>query len=207
MLKLLSAFFCLQLWAAVPISSAQSTPPGTQTQASLAPGDLVRIAVWRETDLSGDFIVDELGIVTLPLLGRFDVRSIPIPELRDRLIAAYAVQLKNPSVTITPMKRVHVLGEVMKPGLYPADPTITLAGLLALAGGATPTGDLRKIRVMRSGAVLYRRIDASSTLTMSDIKSNDQIFVDRRSWMDRNSGLVVSSAISAATLVLSLLLR
>jgi hypothetical protein len=62
-----------------------------------------------------DFIVNEQGIVTLPLLGRVDVSSIPLGELRDRLIPQYAAQLRNPSVTITPVRRVYVMGEVVKP--------------------------------------------------------------------------------------------
>ena len=49
------------------------------------------------------------------------------------------------------MRRVQVLGEVTKPGVYLADPTVSLAGLVALAGGATPGGDLHRIRVVRAG--------------------------------------------------------
>ncbi|MBA3341813.1 MAG: SLBB domain-containing protein [Gemmatimonadaceae bacterium] len=168
---------------------------------------MLRIAVWREPDMSGDFLVDELGIVTLPLLGKINVRTIPLANLRDTLIAAYSVQLRNPTVTITPLRRVFVLGEVTKPGPYAADPTITLAGVIALAGGATPGGDLRRIRVLRDGAVMATRVTAGSTLAMTDIRSNDQIFVDRRGWLDRNSTLLASAVVSVTTIVLTLVLR
>jgi protein involved in polysaccharide export with SLBB domain len=179
----------------------------TASRPPLAPGDVVRIAVWREPDLSGEFIVNDQGIVTLPLLGRMDVSSTPASELSDKLISAYAVQLKNPSVTVTALRRIYVLGDVMKPGLYPADPTMILAGVVALAGGATPTGDLSKIRVVRGGTTINTHLDANSILEMTDIRSGDQIFVDRRSWVDRNSAIVASALISTVTLVISLLLR
>jgi polysaccharide biosynthesis/export protein len=179
----------------------------TASRPPLAPGDVVRIAVWREPDLSGEFIVNDQGIVTLPLLGRMDVSSTPASELSDKLISAYAVQLKNPSVTVTALRRIYVLGDVMKPGLYPADPTMILAGVVALAGGATPTGDLSKIRVVRNGTTINTHLDANSILEMTDIRSGDQIFVDRRSWVDRNSAIVASALISTVTLVISLLLR
>jgi polysaccharide export outer membrane protein len=198
-----SFLFLALLFSVQQVASAQVTA----SRPPLAPGDLVRIAVWREPDLSGEFIVDDHGIVTLPLLGRIDVTSTPASSLSDKLIAAYAVQLKNPSVTVTALRRIYVLGDVMKPGLYPADPTMILAGVVALAGGATPTGDLSKIRVVRDGKTINTHLDANSILEMTDIRSGDQIFVDRRSWVDRNSAIVASAAISAVTLVISLLLR
>jgi polysaccharide export outer membrane protein len=186
---------------------AQSATPVADTQPTLAPGDGVRIQVWREPDLSGDFVVNEQGIITLPLLGRMDVTSVPISQLRDKLISAYAVQLRNPSVTITPLRRVYVLGEVVKPGLYPVDPTISLAGLIALAGGTTATGDIQKVRIVRNGTVVVKQIDASSSVGMSNVRSNDEIFVDRRSWLDRNSGVVASAVISTLGIILSVVLR
>ncbi len=182
-------------------------PAERDPAAALSPGDVVRIAVWREPDLSGDFVVDERGIVTLPLLGRLDVAALPLTRLRDSLVSAYSVQLRNPSITVTPLRRVYVLGEVMKPGLYPADLTMGLAGVIALAGGATPAGDLRKIRILRGGQVIHNRIDATSSISIRDLRSDDHIFVERRSWMDRNSAVFLSGGLSALTLVLSLLLR
>lgn len=192
---------------AVPAVSVGQAASNSPDRIALAPGDMLRIAVWREPDMSGDFLVDELGIVTLPLLGKINVRTIPLANLRDTLIAAYSVQLRNPTVTITPLRRVFVLGEVTKPGPYAADPTITLAGVIALAGGATPGGDLRRIRVLRDGAVMATRVTAGSTLAMTDIRSNDQIFVDRRGWLDRNSTLLASAVVSVTTIVLTLVLR
>ncbi|HUQ20910.1 MAG TPA: polysaccharide biosynthesis/export family protein [Gemmatimonadaceae bacterium] len=186
---------------------AQSATPVADVQPTLAPGDAVRIQVWREPDLSGDFVVNEQGVITLPLLGRMDVTSVPISQLRDKLISAYAVQLRNPSVTITPLRRVYVLGEVAKPGLYPVDPTISLAGLIALAGGATPIGDVQKVRIVRNGTVVVKQIDASSSVGMSNVRSNDEVFVDRRSWLDRNSGVVASAVISTLGIILSVVLR
>jgi protein involved in polysaccharide export with SLBB domain len=183
----------------------ESLPPvGGQ---SLAPGDVIRIAIWREPDLSGEFLVDEQGIVTLPLLGKRSVLNLPVAALRDSLVAGYSVELRNPSVTITPLRRIYVLGEVTKPGLYTVDPTISLSGAVALAGGATSLGDINRLRVVRGGAVVLNRVAVGSSLSSVDIRSEDQIFVDRRGWLERNSTFVVSASISAAALIISVLLR
>lgn len=193
--------------AAKDVTAAQLPANGRPEDVALGPGDVVRILVWREPDLSGDFIIDELGIVTLPMVGRVDVRDVPVSQMRDKLMTAYVAQLRNPSVTITPLRRVYVLGEVNKPGLYTADPTLSLAGVLALAGGATSTGDVRRIRLVRNGSVVQTRVDPAASLVNVNIRSQDQIFVDRRPWADRNSALLGSAAISAVTLVLSVLIR
>ncbi|MDQ3225685.1 MAG: polysaccharide biosynthesis/export family protein [Chloroflexota bacterium] len=188
--------------------SAQTATATTEPAGNaLAPGDVLRIAIWREPDLSGDFLVDETGVVTLPLLGKRNVLTTPLAALRDSLIAEYAVQLRNPSVTITPLRRIYVLGEVTKPGLYIVDPTISLAGAVALAGGASPNGDLGRVRVMRNGQVVLGHVAAGSSLSAANIRSEDQVFVDRRGWLDRNSTVAASALVSAATVIISLLLR
>lgn len=198
------------LFSVVPCATAIAQSPASvpsSATVTLAPGDLVHVAVWREADLSGDFIVDELGFVTLPLLGRIDLKAIPIAQLREKLIALYAVDLKNPSITVTPLRRIYVLGEVSKPGLYTVDPTISLAGAVALAGGATPAGDLNRLRVVRGGSVVVGKASASSSLGLMNIRSDDQVFVDRRGWFDRNSTMAASAFISVATLSVGLLVR
>jgi protein involved in polysaccharide export with SLBB domain len=96
---------------------------------------------------------------------------------------------------------------VIKPGQYAVDPTISLGGVLALAGGPTYVGDLHRVRVIRNGKVIVDRIDATTNPGMGDIRSNDEIFVDRRSWIDRNSTILASAAISALGIVLSIVLR
>ena len=192
----------LALWAAP--APAQTGGQGTY---SLAPGDLLRIQIWREPDLGGEFIVDVDGVVTLPLLGRVPVAGVPVDQLHANLMQQYAVHLRNPSITITPRRRVNIFGEVRTPGLYPVDPTVSLAGAIALAGGATEAGDLRRIRILREGTELRQRVGVAETLNSADIRSGDQIIVERRSWLERNSPMLLGTAINVvATIVTTLII-
>ena len=208
-----SAFFVLALaGCATSNQNAAVVAPiqaGSEASASysLEPGDVLRVLVWREKDLGGDFRVDELGRVTLPMLGVFKVGAVQWYQLRDSLLTLYSKELKNPSVTLTPMRRVQVLGEVTKPGNYLADPTLSLAGLVALAGGATPGGDLRRVRVVRGGQTIVRSASVESLLINADVRSNDQIFVDRRAWLERNGAFVASAIISTASILVALIRR
>ena len=181
--------------------SAESDPGGF----TLLPGDALEVEIWREEAMSGKFIVNEMGVVTLPLLGRVTVSGIPVRDLRDRLIAEYEVELRNPSITITPLRRVYVLGEVNEPGLLAVDPTVSLAGVVAMAGGANREGDLGRIQIMRQGEVVLTEVTPQTDLLSVDIRSGDQIFVDRRRWIDRNSPFLVSATIGIAGILIQVL--
>jgi polysaccharide export outer membrane protein len=167
----------------------------------LMPGDLLQVRIWREPDLSGEFLVGTDGTVTLPKIGQRFVTGMPLDALREQLLALYRVSLRNPSISITPLRRVQVLGFVNRPGIFNVDPTLTLNGVLALAGGANVNGNLRRIRLVREGRVLYERVTAGSTLVTLDVRSGDQLYVGERSWADRNSGVLVAALISTATTI------
>lgn len=179
--------------------------PIPTSEMTLERGDVLRAAVWREPELSGDFPVDEQGNLTLPLLGSVPALGRPWRALQDSLLGVYASQLRNPSVTLVPLRRISVLGEVMRPSQYLVDPTTSLAGVVAMAGGATPMGDLHRVRVIRNGQTIVTRASIEGLLLQSGVHSNDQVFVDRRSWLELNVALVASATLSAASIIVALL--
>jgi protein involved in polysaccharide export with SLBB domain len=199
LLSLLIACCCLPV-------KGQAQAAATSEGFTLEQGDVIRVKIWREKDLDGDYQVDETGDITLPLLGARSVIGIPWSALRESLLVAYRRELKAPSVSLVPLRRVFVLGEVTKPGKYLADPTLNLGGIVALAGGASPQGDLGKLRIVRHGEVIARGA-ALDGAAVPDIRSGDEIFVDQRSWFDRNSTFVASAAISVASIIITLVRR
>ena len=201
-----SLLVILLTFAAPALASGQQvSAPSPLSVTLVMPGDVIRVQIWREGDLSGDFMVDEAGVVTLPLLGQRNLTGSTMQEVRDSLIVAYQAELRNPSIIITPLRRVFVLGEVNQPGLKMVDPTVSLAGAISLAGGANPNGDLSRIRVVRNGEVILEDVAADRGLALVDIRSGDEIFVGRRGWFDRNSTFVVSALLSVTSLVISIL--
>lgn len=184
---------------------AQESSPVTPGTLTLRPGDVVRVEIWREAELSGEFVVDEKGIVTLPLVGEKNATNVPIRDLRDQLIAEYRIQLRNPSITITPLRHVHVLGQVNQPGMYMISPTMSLAGAVALAGGASSQGDLKRLRIAREGVIIQDGVPAEATLVQIDVRSGDQIFVERRGWFERNQNFLISTMLSITALAVSFL--
>jgi polysaccharide export outer membrane protein len=176
-------------------------------QALLHPGDVVRLRVWREPDLSGDFPVDESGLVTFPKIGGFNALDYTPLSLKKKLLEAYAVYLRNPSVEVTMLRRINILGAVQKPGLYPVDATMTIADALAVAGGASPNGDPHHIELIRSGVRITESLSAETSINQTPLRSGDQLFVPERSFIVRNAGLVATGISVTASMFIALFIR
>lgn len=187
-------------------AATQGTSSAIPAPLTLRPGDLIFLQVYQEKEMTGEYLVNEEGVVTLPLLGDRNVTGIPLSRLRQQLVAEYQAFLRNPGITLTPMRRVSILGAVEKPGIFSVDPTFSLAEAVALAGGASAEGDLRRVKVYRRGEVLRERISIGETLRDVDIQSGDQIIVGRRGWFSRNSTFVVSAIISATSIISSIII-
>lgn len=200
---------CISAFAPYP-TAAQGSPvraPPDRADVVLRPGDRVRLKVWREPDLSGEFEVDEDGIVVFPKVGRLDVQKISTDSLKALLIARYAESLRSPSVEVTVLRKLNVLGAVKNPGLYYVDPTTTVADALALAGGVTPDGKQNSFELVRDGKRLPVELSRDSRLADSPLQSGDQLRVPERGWVARNPAVVVSAGVTAAALIVAALLR
>lgn len=167
----------------------------------LRPGDLIRLKIWREDSLSGDYVVDEDGVVVLPLLGPRVVTGLSPDSIKVALVEEYAEYLTHRSIDVIPMWRINVLGAVNKPGLYPVDATMTIADVLALAGGATSQGKTDKFELIRDGVTISARVTQQTLVGQLPIRSGDQLFVREKNWISRNAG-VVGTIISATVSII-----
>lgn len=193
---------CGQAAPPVPV-----TMPAPLARATVLPGDAVRLQVWRENDISGQYAVDDRGVITLPLLGEREVAGLAPADLHDRLIAEYREYLQNPSISVTVLRRITVLGAVGQPGLYQVDATISLSEALGMAGGITPAANANDIRVMRGEAVVQSGLDQALALGVVDIRSGDRIVVGEKNWIARNSGALLGSLVGAAAGITIALIR
>jgi len=127
----------------------------------ISAGDKLKIVVYEESDLSGDFEVKEDGTITFPLLGPTNVVNLTTKEMEDKLVALLKDgYLVNPYVRVVVDKfgtrNILILGYVGKPGAYklPEDGNPTILKAIVESGGFTPMADpngTRIIRTMSSG--------------------------------------------------------
>jgi polysaccharide export outer membrane protein len=177
---------------------AQSpVPPAAQSAPLLLqPGDFVRVSIWREPALSGDFMVEEDSTTAFPLLGRLRTAGVPWRALRDVLLAGYQREVTSTSMVVTPLRRIFVLGAVERPGVHLADLTVGVDAVVAMAGGPSDEGAIDRVRLVRNGQTIARRLDPGDPLSRLELRSGDQIIFDRRSWWERNSVVLFTSLLS-----------
>jgi protein involved in polysaccharide export with SLBB domain len=193
--------------AEAPAPAAGVARDSDAGSAMLLPGDIVRLRIWREPDLSGDFPVDERGTVVFPKIGPTPVLQMTTDSLKRLLVTTYSQYLRDPAIEVTFLRRVTILGAVKNPGLYPVDPTMTVSDAVALAGGALPNGRPHNFELRRNG----QRIDVDFNLTTpighTAIRSGDEIYVPERSWVSRNAALLIGASITAVAIVVSAIIR
>lgn len=119
----------------------------------LGSGDKLRVTVFGEKDLSGDFDVNDQGIVALPLIGPVAVGGKTLSEAESIITEKYGKNyLVNPRVNVEVLnyRPFYILGEVGRPGSYPYVGGMTMLNAIALAGGYTPRANRDRIEVKRA---------------------------------------------------------
>ena len=205
------AFLCstILVLTAARMAGAQSVaPPLPREQPMLRPGDGVRITVWRQPELSGEFTVAEDGSIIHPVYQEIRVVGLTATVIEQRVGALLKRYENDPQFVVEPLLRVVVGGEVRTPGLFALPPGTTLEQALVLAGGATPQGKLSRVRLLRDG--MEQTIAMSSgdlVAARMSVQSGDQIVVPRRTSFLRDYFWPAASIIGAAAAVLNVLRR
>lgn len=167
----------------------------------ILPGDVVRVKIWQEPDLSGDFPVDEAGQVVLPKLGARTVAGLRPDSAKAAITRDYLGYLNHTSVEVTLLRRIQVTGAVKNPGLYPVDQTMTIADALALAGGVTQNGRQDNVELLRYGQKVPGRLAGRTRIADSPLRSGDQLYVPERGWLSRNPMVIVGALGAVAAIV------
>lgn len=132
-------------WPAASPALAQSASD-TVTAATAVPdyklgtGDKVRVIVFGEDDLGGEFVVDGNGYIRLPLVGQVKAAGRGVHEFEvDAEAALKQGFLKDPRVSVEVLnyRPFYIIGEVNKPGEYPYVNEMNILNAVALAGGYT----------------------------------------------------------------------
>jgi len=120
----------------------------------IGPQDVLRVDVWKETEISRSVPVRPDGKISLPLLNDVQAAGLTAMELANTITEGLKKFINNPQVTVTVSeinsRRVYVTGEVTRPGAYPLLPNMTALQALTSAGGFTQFSNLKKIYVLRN---------------------------------------------------------
>jgi polysaccharide export outer membrane protein len=181
----MSVLFCALSCLSVPNASAQGITPAPAKAATaassplsedykLGEGDKLRVTVYGEMDLSGEFLVDDSGFVRLPLVGQIQASGLGLRDFEGKVKSALdAGYLKDArvSVDVINYRPFYILGQVNKPGEYPYVNGMTVLNAVALAGGYTYRASESSIYIRRKGTDKEQsaRADQSTKVLPGDI--------------------------------------
>jgi protein involved in polysaccharide export with SLBB domain len=147
----------------VDVAATLATP----VELRLAPGDKLRVTVFGEDRLSGEYQIDNGGSLSLPLTGTIRGAGLTKSELEQAITAQLKSQyLRNPKITVDVIsyRPFYVLGEVQKPGEYQFRSGLNVLSAIAIAGGTTYRGNSSKVLIQRSGSNEEKEYPQSPTV-------------------------------------------
>ena len=100
----------------------------------LNPGDGVRITFLNiQDEITGDYFVQQDGNIQLPFIGLVTTTNIDYKIIKKTIYNKYSELYKDPAITIQPLIKINILGEVRTPGYYYVTDVEKMTGILALA--------------------------------------------------------------------------
>ena len=167
-------------YAADTGSAAGAGPPALDAAADevqraiadyrLGANDQVRVLVFGEDSLSGQFSVGSTGKISMPLIGDVQASGLTITQLQatiaDQLKDGY---LKDPKVSaeVVTYRPFYILGEVNKPGTYPYTNGLTVQNAVATANGFTYRANTKKVFIKRDNEASEKPYELNGTVPVA----------------------------------------
>lgn len=173
-----------QTAAATPAPAAPTGQPARASnlanQYILGNGDRLRITVFGEPELSGEFVVDGAGQISMPLIGEITAAGMSIRELQRSLETHFRNgYLNNPRISaeILNYRPFYILGEVNRPGEYPYTNGLTVFNAVATAQGFTYRANKRDVFIRGVNDLSERKVELTSSLL---VRPGDTIRIGER---------------------------
>lgn len=165
-----------------PASSAEHETPNVMEtiEYSMGPGDELRIVVFGQSQLTGQFVVGANGAVDYPLIGDVVAAGLTVDQFSEALGEALRqgyVRNPNINVEVTKYRPFYILGEVGEPGTYPFSAGLTVMRAVATAGGFTYRANSRVVYIQHSDEVNEREYRLTS---MTLVEPGDTVRIPER---------------------------
>ncbi|MEM9670244.1 MAG: polysaccharide biosynthesis/export family protein [Pseudomonadota bacterium] len=166
---------------AAPVSDISPTVVSNSDAYTLGNGDRLRVTVFGEPDLSGEYLVDGTGLVSLPLVGEIPATGTTVrafqQEVERQLIEKELLLSPRVSAEVINFRPYYILGEVGRPGEYPYTDALTVMNAVATAEGFTYRANRRTIFIRGADETSESAVRLSPTLR---VRPGDTIRVGER---------------------------
>lgn len=161
----------------------RALPSSTVTDARVGPGDVVRVTVFGQNDLSAEIGVNEKGQIVLALIGPVDVNGLSPGEMSVKIADAYRAggYLRDPAVSVEVLQirsqLVSILGQVSHAGRYAIPGRLSVLELIAMAGGLTDDAELN-VTLLRRPADGSDKEGVRIPIQLGDTRGADRAQLD-----------------------------
>jgi polysaccharide export outer membrane protein len=148
--------------ASVPAPSVAQPAADSDAEYRLSAGDKVRVIVFGEETLTGEYVITSGGNLTFPLIGNLPATDKTVEQLQAAVSTALADGYVNDprvSIQVVSFRPFYILGEVNRPGEYPVSTGLTLEQAVASAGGFTYRANTKRAFLKRASETQERPIE------------------------------------------------
>ncbi|PYN34217.1 MAG: hypothetical protein DME01_16280 [Candidatus Rokuibacteriota bacterium] len=150
------------------------TARAAEDEYRIGADDVLHIIVWDNKELEQTVVVRPDGKISYPLAGEIQAQDLTVPQLTEELTKRLSTAVKNPNVSVMVQEiksyRVHFVGKVVKPGVYPIKAGTPLLQALTLAGGTSENADLTAAYIIRGNKTLP--VDLRKLVQQADLSKN-----------------------------------
>lgn len=167
---------------APPLAASEYAVAGQDVEYTFAPGDKIRVVVFGEETLTGEYIISSGGNLTFPLIGTVKATDQTVEGLQKIITAKLNdgyVNNAQVNIQVLSFRPFYILGEVNRPGEYPVSTGLTLEQAVAAAGGYTYRANVKRAFLKRATESEERLVDVGGDRTVI-IKAGDTIRIVER---------------------------
>jgi polysaccharide biosynthesis/export protein len=150
------------------------TATAAEEEFRIGTDDVLHIIVWDNKDLEQTVVVRPDGKISFPLAGEIQAEDLTVPQLTEVLTKRLSSAVKSPNVSVMVKEirsfRVHFVGKIVKPGVYPIKAGTPLLQALTLAGGTSDNADLSAAYIIRKDRRVA--IDLRKLIQEGDLSKN-----------------------------------
>jgi len=164
-----------------------------QAEYFLSVGDVLKIFILKNPDLSGSATISSDGKISYPLIGEVMAAGLTVSQFQQALKEKFSAYIRYPEVTVTieasAGKKIVVVGEVDYPGVYSYEGEISIIEAIALAGDVTRDAKRESIIVVSDNFTdtptsrrvnLFKALREGSSATNLLLQAGDVVYVPRQ---------------------------
>jgi protein involved in polysaccharide export with SLBB domain len=151
---------CYTDFGPVEVGTTAGPLSGANVASLLQPGEKLRVTVYGEESLTGDYDVSPSGSVTMPLIGSVKAvgrsQSEFAKDIANRYLRGGFLQDPHVTVAVVQFKPFYVLGEAATPGEYPFRSGLNVHAAVAMAGGFTYRASRSYVLIRHAGDEVWK---------------------------------------------------